>query len=383
MHFQVVGFGPDETPPSFMSAEVDDATLEITFDESLDTGSEPAASTFFVTVAGSRRTVDDVSIADDVVTLTLASPVDSGQAVMVRYTKPSLNPLQDATGNDVATFGDQTVTNNTAAPAVTGVEITSDPGLDSTYGLDEVIEVTVTFNKPVYVDLTGGRPQLEIDFHMASSGLQQATYRRGSGTSELVFGFTVVSANRSADGVKVVANRLQLNGGTIRSLGGADATLTYGALAHDTDHLVDGSADGSRVLVSNIAQTRLLAGNLASLDWAQGFTTGSSRSGYIVRDVEVHFTRGAVRVDRDAGDGAAVGCQHRGDVHESVDAGDGQPEVRRAGQHGAGSRHRLLGHRGRHIGQGRTRAVQRGGRARARRLEHRRQQPHPLRRILC
>ena len=290
MAIEVVGSAPDETAPSFSAAAVDDDTLTVTFDEPLVGTSKPAPSAFNVMVAGSRRTVSTVAIDGNTVTLTLASPVDSGQAVTVGYTKPGTNPLKDSSDNEVASFSGKMVTNSTAPPAVTGVEITSDPGLDSTYGLDEVIEVTVTFNKPVYVDLTGGRPQLEIDFHTAGTGLQQATYRRGSGTSELVFGFTVVSANRSSDGVKVVANRLQLNGGTIRSLGGADATLTYGALAHDTDHLVDGSAAGSRVLVSNIGQTRLLAGNLASLDWAQGFTTGSSRSGYIVRDVEVHFT---------------------------------------------------------------------------------------------
>ena len=289
MHFQVLGFGPDETAPSFMSAAVNDDMLTITFDESLDDGSEPAASAFTVTVAGTERTVSDVSITGAVVTLTLSSPVDSGQTVTVSYTRPAADPLQDPTGNDVATFGDQAATNSTVAPAVTGVEITSDPGTDSTYGLDETIEVSVTFNKPVYVDTAGGTPRLEIDFVAVAGGEVWAGYAAGDGTSILRFSYEVLPADASTDGVAVVANRLQPNGGTIKSQGGADATLTYTALGHDTDHLVDGSVAGNRILVSNFSESANSFVSLASRVQAQGFRTGSSRFGYVLRDVELGF----------------------------------------------------------------------------------------------
>ncbi|MCW8209565.1 hypothetical protein D8B24_21760, partial [Verminephrobacter aporrectodeae subsp. tuberculatae] len=52
------------------------------------------------------------------VTLTLSRAVAHGEAVLVKYTKPASDPMvQDATGNDAASFDDQAVTNNT--PAVT------------------------------------------------------------------------------------------------------------------------------------------------------------------------------------------------------------------------------------------------------------------------
>ena len=106
----------DETPPVFSSAAVaeDGTTLTVTFDENLDTVSAPAPGDFHVTVGSARRNVASggVSISGKVVTLTLASAVIVGETVTVRYTKPATNPLRDAAGNQVATFADQDVTNN-------------------------------------------------------------------------------------------------------------------------------------------------------------------------------------------------------------------------------------------------------------------------------
>ena len=106
---------PDRTPPVFQEAAVDGTQLTLTFDENLDTSSQPAPSTFFVTVGDARRDVaaGGVAIAGTVVTLTLASAVTHTDTVKVRYTKPSSNPLRDVPRNDVATFPDQAVTNNT------------------------------------------------------------------------------------------------------------------------------------------------------------------------------------------------------------------------------------------------------------------------------
>ncbi|WP_265656066.1 SwmB domain-containing protein, partial [Verminephrobacter aporrectodeae] len=42
--------------------------------------------------------------------------VAHGEAVLVKYTKPASDPMvQDAAGNDAASFDDQAVTNNTPA----------------------------------------------------------------------------------------------------------------------------------------------------------------------------------------------------------------------------------------------------------------------------
>ena len=113
---------PRETsPPTVSSASVDGATLTITFDEPLDTGEAPDKSSFAVTVAGSGRGVDTVSVSGSVVTLTLVTVVYAGEAATVDYTVPaddSAAKLQDLAGNAAASFSGQQVTNASQAAAL-------------------------------------------------------------------------------------------------------------------------------------------------------------------------------------------------------------------------------------------------------------------------
>ena len=108
----------DDVAPVLSSASVDGAVLTLTFGEALDTASQPAASSFAVSVAGSARTVDAVSVSEKVVTLTLSSAVTSGQTVTVGYTVPTgagAKPVQDAAGNPAASFANTNATNATDA----------------------------------------------------------------------------------------------------------------------------------------------------------------------------------------------------------------------------------------------------------------------------
>ena len=110
---------PQETvPPSPSAASVDGATLTITFDEPLDAGEVPDKSSFAVTLAGSSRGVDTMSVSGSVVTLTLVTTVFAGEAVTVDYTVPtddSAARLQDLAGNAAASFSGQDATNDTQA----------------------------------------------------------------------------------------------------------------------------------------------------------------------------------------------------------------------------------------------------------------------------
>ena len=120
---------PQETvPPSPSAASVDGATLTITFDEPLDTGETPDKSSFAVTVAGSSRGVDAVSVSGSVVTITLVTAALAGEGVTVDYTAPSGESaarLQDVVGNAAASFSRQDATNATqaAAPFTASVSI--------------------------------------------------------------------------------------------------------------------------------------------------------------------------------------------------------------------------------------------------------------------
>ena len=109
---------PDTTAPALSTATVDGTSLTLTYDETLDTASTPAAGDFAVTVAGSSATVSTVEMSGQTVTLTLATRAPYGDAVSLSYTVPANNPIQDEAGNDATALSGQAVTNNTASTAV-------------------------------------------------------------------------------------------------------------------------------------------------------------------------------------------------------------------------------------------------------------------------
>ena len=128
-----------------------------------------------------------------------------------------------------------------ADPAsVTGVSVVSSAGADKTYGDGDRIEVRATFDGPV--DVTG-TPRIKIDMDPADWGEKWAVYEEGGGTSSLTFVHTAEEPNLSTQGIAVVANSLELNGGTIRA-GGNDANLAHTGLGHDANHKVDWQTAG-------------------------------------------------------------------------------------------------------------------------------------------
>ena len=107
---------PPPAGPALEWARVNGTELALRFDSGLDESSVPAASAFAVSVAGSARGVSAVSVRQDLVTLTLASAVSSGEAVTLGYTPPSSGGLRlSGGGAAVAAFSGQTVANDTPA----------------------------------------------------------------------------------------------------------------------------------------------------------------------------------------------------------------------------------------------------------------------------
>ena len=95
------------------------STVALTFSEDLDQTSVPDKSQFTVKVEETVRTftitVDSVTITNAEVYVgfsTDPSPLRPGEHLSISYTKPASNPLQDASGNEVASFTDIEVTNN-------------------------------------------------------------------------------------------------------------------------------------------------------------------------------------------------------------------------------------------------------------------------------
>ena len=136
---------------------------------------------------------------------------------------------------------------------VVGVAIASDAGDDGTYALGESIRVTLTFSETVTV---AGAPRLKIDMDPAEWGEKWASYETGSGTTQLTFAHTVVEPNTSTQGIAVLADTLELNGGTIHSAASqTDADLTHTGLSHDADHKVDWQLTPNQASVAGVAIT--------------------------------------------------------------------------------------------------------------------------------
>ena len=229
-------------PPLLEGATAHPHWLTLTFDETLDENSVPAADAFTVTVNGSAvslTSVEPVAVAGNTVTLVLAAPVTSTDTVTVGYSKPSGSPLRGLDG-EAQSFSGRPVANRVGAePSVSQVAITSTPADGEAYAPGETIRVALTFTEAVNVDTTAGTPRLKIKL-APSYGEKWVNYAGGSGTATLEFAYRVVEPDRSTRGVAVLRDALHLNRGAIRSVATAtDAHLWCGGLGHDPDHMVD------------------------------------------------------------------------------------------------------------------------------------------------
>ena len=118
-----------------------------------------------------------------------------------------------------------TTTTTVAAPAVSSVafkEPTNEKWIP-----DQSLQVRVIFNVPVVVT---GSPYISL----LSDGINKATYLDGSGSTSLIFAYTIVSGDIDNTGVGIAASAIVLNSGTIKSASGVTATLTHSAVARSS-----------------------------------------------------------------------------------------------------------------------------------------------------
>ena len=140
-------------------------------------------------------------------------------------------------------------------PTISAVAITSTPVLETdTYGQGERIEVTVTFSEAV-------NATSDTDFVLSVGGTDtRAPVLDGSGTTTLVFSYTVRASDEDDNGIWIgdqdrtlVGDRMGLpQAGAITSVATSTAAdLTHSGLGTDADHKVDGSRSIVLVAVSS------------------------------------------------------------------------------------------------------------------------------------
>ena len=146
---------------------------------------------------------------------------------------------------------------DTTAPTISSVAITSDPDEDDAdlgaymvgrsggsivqstswasgvYRIGDDVQVTVTFSENVTVT---GSPELEL---AVGSNNRTAGYESAEGSS-VVFSYTVAEGDSDSDGITINANKLTVNGGSIKDGADNDASLSHAALAAQDGHKVDG-----------------------------------------------------------------------------------------------------------------------------------------------
>ena len=212
---------------SAQAANAGTKTVTLTTNEAV-TGS-PAVGDFAVISNSVNNPVTAVVVSGTAVTLTLTNFIENSATVTVGYTKSSVagNQLRDAAGNGLATLGSAatvTVANDAAAPTVAGVDSTT---VNGSYKVGDLIPVTVTFSEAVIVDTSGGTPTLTLE---TGTSDRAASYASGTGTTELVFNYTVQSGDASSDLAYTGTNALALSSGTIEDAAGNTATLTLASV---------------------------------------------------------------------------------------------------------------------------------------------------------
>ena len=136
----------------------------------------------------------------------------------------------NAEGNSGWSSAGTGTTGAVGAPAVSDVDVTSNPGGDDTYAIGDTIQVSVTFDQAVTVDRSGGTPRIQLRVGgVEDEHLKWADYTSGSGNEALLFAYTVEAGDFDDNGIDIAADELELNGGTIQSSGGTDANLDYPA----------------------------------------------------------------------------------------------------------------------------------------------------------
>ena len=204
--------------------------------------------------------VDDdgvISLSVGSNTITIEVTAEDGQAVKI-YTVTVTR-----TGTTAPT--DQS---KPTAPTISSIAITSSPNDDNIimvdgereqvgdwwlYGIDDSIEVTVAFSAAVTVT---GIPRLELD---VGGSAKAAEYKSTDGNN-LKFSYTVAENDEDTDGVSIGANKLTLNGGTIRGAASQDADLSHATLAPQSKHKVDGIRPSFRSISFSGSNTHTLNG---------------------------------------------------------------------------------------------------------------------------
>ncbi len=118
------------------------------------------------------------------------------------------------------------------APAVSSVTVPT----AASYGIGQQLNFTLNGTENLIVDTTGGTPRLALTLNGTT---RYASYISGSGSTALLFSYTVQVGDEDADGI-VLAAAVDVNGGTIKDAVELDLLTTLNSVGATSGVLVDG-----------------------------------------------------------------------------------------------------------------------------------------------
>ena len=152
----------------------------------------------------------------------------------------------------------------TATPVVTRVSFSNSPASGDSYTRNEVISVRVRFSRAVTLS---GRTSINYQTSFDESGYpyvgltiggntRQAVYSHGSGSTALVFSYTVRAGDSDDDGISIAANALAANGASLRAVADdtIEAALGHSAVGPDSSRKVDGEMATRPVIPPEVPQ---------------------------------------------------------------------------------------------------------------------------------
>ncbi|OEY70104.1 hypothetical protein BI198_11400 [Rheinheimera salexigens] len=117
------------------------------------------------------------------------------------------------------------------APTVSSVNVPA----NATYVTGQNLDFTVNVSEVVYVNTSGGSPQLAL---VIGSTTRDAVYQAGSGTSSLLFRYTVNAVDSDNNGI-VLSSTLSINGGSIKDAAGNNLVTTLNSVGSTSLVLVN------------------------------------------------------------------------------------------------------------------------------------------------
>ncbi|MEI6882762.1 MAG: Ig-like domain-containing protein, partial [Bacteroidota bacterium] len=103
----------------------------------------------------------------------------------------------------------------------------------------DVILARVVYSEAVVLNSTLGSPTLGLTI---GSTLVQAAYVSGSGSTDIVFGYTILAGQDDANGIAIPSAALTLNGSTLKSIAGNSVMLGNASVADNILYPVDTTA---------------------------------------------------------------------------------------------------------------------------------------------